>query len=294
MKMMGRRRQSRLTGRHAQVDGIPYVMPIDAKDSPALMAGFSIDRRRAAALLPGGELHPFRLPNGRGVLLVTVIDYRVTDIGKYIEFSIAIACTQGPKPAPPLLPAALQRTYGVGQYVLDLPVSSEISVKGGKGIWGMPKHQANLDFRIDDASVSSQYDLDGTLAMRIEIRRDPRLRLRLPFRMSAANYCSFRGMLVKSYIHFRGPVEGAVGPWASAQLLLGDSPRVDPLRSLDVSSKPLFTAVLPKTTGILDDYFESWFLTGDGSPPPPTEGLDSVVGLTQAQEWLDAPSAAGR
>ena len=38
--------------------------------------------------------------------------------------------------------------YGTGQYVFDLPVCSEISVKGGKGIWGMPKHQANLDFII--------------------------------------------------------------------------------------------------------------------------------------------------
>ena len=39
--------------------------------------------------------------------MITVIDYRVTDIGKYIEFSIAIACTHGRKPAPPILPALL-------------------------------------------------------------------------------------------------------------------------------------------------------------------------------------------
>jgi hypothetical protein len=44
-------------------------------------------------------------------------------------------------------------------------------VKGGKGIWGMPKHRANLDFRVDDRTVSSQYDLDGELAMRITIPR---------------------------------------------------------------------------------------------------------------------------
>jgi hypothetical protein len=41
---------------------------------------------------------------------------------------------------------------GTGQYIPDLPVSSEISVKGGKGIWGMPKHKSNLDFKITDTA----------------------------------------------------------------------------------------------------------------------------------------------
>jgi hypothetical protein len=290
--MTGRRRQARLAGRRARVDGIPYVMPVNAERSPALMAGFSIDSHRAAELLPGGELHPLRLPNGRGVLLVTVIDYLTTDIGRYVEFSIAIACTHGPRPAPPLLPVVARQTYGVGQYVLDLPVSSEVSVKGGKGIWGMPKHQANLDFRIDDREASSQYDLDGRLAVRISVRRDAVLQL--PLRLSAANYCSFRGMLMKSLIHFDGPVEVGAGRRARAELVLGDSPVVDPLRSLDLASRPLFTAVLPSTDGILDDHFESWFLTYDGEPPAHPEGLESVAGLGQGQEWLTPPRAAGR
>jgi hypothetical protein len=63
------------------------------------------------------------------------------------------------------------RTFGTGQFVFDLPVSSEVSVKGGKGIWGMPKHQANLDFRIDERTVSSMYALDGMDAITIDIDR---------------------------------------------------------------------------------------------------------------------------
>ena len=90
---------------------------------------------------------------------MTVVNYITTDIGNYIEFSIAIACRRG---------------LSVGQWVVDLPVSTEISVKGGKGIWGMPKHQANLAFGERDDKVWSQYDLDGQLCCRIEIDR-PRL-----------------------------------------------------------------------------------------------------------------------
>lgn len=84
-------RQLRLTERHALVDGIPFKMPINSEQSPALMAVFSIDAKAAAQLLPGCEVHPLRLWK-RALLVVTVIDYRITDIGRYIEYSVASGC----------------------------------------------------------------------------------------------------------------------------------------------------------------------------------------------------------
>src|ERR687885_1126355 len=101
MKLPDRIERSR--GKHALVDGIPFQLPVDSSGTPALMAAFTIDADRAADLLVGQEVHPLRLPGGRGLLVVTVVDYLTTDIGRYIEFSIAIACTHGAKPAPPLL-----------------------------------------------------------------------------------------------------------------------------------------------------------------------------------------------
>ncbi|MDQ1417132.1 MAG: hypothetical protein QOF81_2745, partial [Acidimicrobiaceae bacterium] len=71
-------RLNRQAGRHALVDGIPFTMPVHSEQSPALMAAFTINADRAADLMPGNELHPFRLPNGKGLLLITVIDYRNT------------------------------------------------------------------------------------------------------------------------------------------------------------------------------------------------------------------------
>ena len=156
-------------------------------------------------------MHPLRISGSRGLLVITVVNYEITDIGNYIEFSIAIACTHGGRPAPRLLPGLLRRRYGTGQYVYDLPVSTEISVKGGKGIWGMPKHQANLDFVVSERVVSSQYDLDGQLAVRIEIDR-PRF-TRLPLAASAVNYCAFRGMLMRS------SSTSAVGPGSTSRSL---------------------------------------------------------------------------
>ena len=81
---------------------------------------------KAQALLPGNELYALRLWN-RGLLVVTVINYLQTTIGKYIEYSIAIACTHGAKRPPRLLPGLFMGPFSTGQYVVDLPVSSEIS-----------------------------------------------------------------------------------------------------------------------------------------------------------------------
>jgi len=274
------------TGRYSLVDGIPFQMPVKCVNSPVLMAIFTIDADQAAKLLPGNEIHPFRLWN-RGLLVITVVDYLETNIGKYIEFSIAIACTHGAKPAPRLLPALFQNHYGLGQYVFDLPVSTEISVKGGQGIWGMPKHQASLNYIIGPDKVSSQYDLDGQFGMKIEIDRPKSAWLSLS--TPAANYSAFRGMLFKSKIYFQGKMGFSLLKKSAASLTIGSLPRLQPLKELDINPEPFATAFIPQATGILDDYTQSWFLTLPTPPTQPPAGLECVVNLGLGEQWLTPP-----
>jgi hypothetical protein len=276
------------SGRYSLVDGIPFHLPVACVNSPVLMAVFSIDPVKAQALLPGNELYAFRLWK-RGLLVVTVINYLQTTIGKYIEFSIAIACTHGSKPAPRLLPGLFMGPFGTGQYVVDLPVSTEISVKGGKGIWGMPKHQASLDYIIGDRTVSSQYDLDGQLAAKIEILKPASERFTLG--TAATNYCCFRGMLFASSINFSGKAGFSLFKKGSALLTIGDHPRMQKLKDLEISQEPIATAFIPQANGILDDHIESWFLSSPQPPAVQPEGLESVVNLGLSQQWLAPPSA---
>ncbi len=303
------KRMAEVAGRHSLVDGIAFTLPVRGSESPVFFAVFPINAEKAKKLLPGNELHPFRIWKNIGFLVVTVIDYRNTNIGKYIEYSIGIACTHGSKPAPALLPGLFLKRYGTGQYVFDLPVSSEISVKGGKGIWGMPKHQASLNYIITDEKVSSQYDLDGQLATYCEIKRPKHVKtffeggkfrlagpygifMRLCLYVGAVNYCAFRGLLMKSYVYFRGTLGFAIGKHAQGRLVIGDHPRHQPLKELEIDcDNPILTAFVPEMKGDLDDHFESWFLSYDEPPTEKPEGLESVADLGLSEEWPPPPTA---
>jgi hypothetical protein len=280
------KRLKRQSGRYSLVDGIPFHLPVYCKNSPCLMAAFSINAEKARALIPGNEIYPLRLWN-KGILVITVIDYRDTVIGKYIEYSIAIACTHGSRPAPRLLPALMMNTFGTGQYVYDLPVSSEISVKGGKGIWGMPKHQGNLNFIIGDKTVSAQYDKEGQFAMKIEIEKPQNPWI--PMNMAAVNYCAYRGLLMKSSIYFKAKLGFTFRKKGAAKLTIGDHPRVRALKELEIDENPLFTAFIPAANGVLDDHFEAWFMSFPEAPTVRPEGFESVIDLGLSEEWLDPP-----
>ena len=275
-------------GRYSFVDGIPFKLPVSATESPALMAAFPCDYEAALRLMPGNELYPVRLLNGKAVFIVTIINYVHTTIGKYIEYSLALACTHGPKPAPRMMPVVFQKSYRTGQFILDLPVSTEVSVKGGKGIWGMPKHQANLDFIVTDSMVSAQYEKDGQFAFRIEMDRpkNPSLHLKI----GSINYSHFRNMLMASYIYFDSKAGINLFGKSQARLYLGNHPKVQRLHTLNIDSKPLFTAFLPSSHGVLDDHFECWFVTYDTPKTDTSEGFSSVCDLNNEEVWLPAPS----
>ena len=112
----------------------------------------------------------------------------------------------------------------------------------------MPKHQANLDFVVTDDRVSSQYDKDGRLGVYVEIERPGGPRL--PVAMGASNYCSFRGMLMKSNVYFRGKAEVGLARRAQGLLRFGDLPRVEPLQRLDVGESTPLHGLLPEAHGV--------------------------------------------
>ena len=118
--------------------------------------------------------------------------------------------------------------------------------------------------------------------------------------IAAANYCQFRGLLMKSYVYMRGKASLALGPSAAGTLELGDHPNARRLAELGIAPKPLFTAFFPSSTGVLDDHFESWFLSSEHAPRDPARRArerdrpGARRGLARAPETSLAGRARGR
>jgi hypothetical protein len=280
-------RLKRLEGRHAQVDGVRFVMPLSTWGGSSLMGIFPIDWDKARRFLPPGDIHPARLWT-RGLLIVIATHHRRTQIGDFIEYTVSIACTQGAKPAPRLLPMIFKRLFGAGQYTFDMPVSSELAVKAGKSIWGMPKRQANLDFVVGKRWVSSQCDLDGRMVYRLDVRRPKSTWL--PLKGGGPSYCMYRGMMIKSFAYFSGNAGVHLMRPLSGRFVLGDHPRADPIRALDLDPNPIVCAFVPNARGVLDDYMECWFVTHEKEPAESIgEGLETLSALGHGRDWLTPP-----
>ena len=94
--------------------------------------------------------------------------------------------------------------------------------------------------------------------------------------------------MMKSSVYFSGRVGFSFMKKGSGRLVIGDHPRMQALKGLEIEAEPLLTAFVPAANGVLDDHFESWFLS-EAQATSAAEGLRSVVDLGQSQEWLAPP-----
>jgi len=108
--------------------------------------------------------------------------------------------------------------------------------------------------------------------------------------MRASNYCSFRGMLMKSDILLDTKCGVRLLKNAKARFVIGDHPRLQAMKELEIGDA-IATVFLPSITGTLDDHIESWFLDLDQLPEKAPEGFESVINLGLSEEWLSPPDA---
>jgi hypothetical protein len=124
--------------------------------------------------------------------------------------------------------------------------------------------------------------------MRIDV---PRTSIRVPMSMKGVGYGDFRGMLTKSTVYLNARWEMAMRP-GGARLLVGDHPRAEPLKRLQIDPRPLFSGFAAQIEAVLDDHIESWFLTAGNPLPEPIQGMADAIDLSLSQDWLAPPDRA--
>lgn len=127
-------------------------VPMFFYDVGVRQLNFFVDYRAAQSKLEGTGLNACRFFNGRAMATMIFFNYRDVAIGAYDEVTIVILCYPEAFEDPKLyLPNLLKRNgrkWTVGGYVLEMPVTMPRARAAGREIWGYPKFETEIPFRL--------------------------------------------------------------------------------------------------------------------------------------------------
>lgn len=185
-------------------------------------------------LLPPG-LTPIRVTRNRAAVTLLCVDYdRIghdSGISPYDEFGVLIPAAHDSSRA---LPYVSVLTRGVSGYVWHLPVTSEPAAALGVDIWGYPKAVADITHDEDGSTRRTAVSIDGQRVIDVTIDRPPMF----DWTDTNASYTTKEGRLLREELD----VDGTFGVWPYSSGIaysLGDHPRADQLRTLDLSDRAL-------------------------------------------------------
>lgn len=211
-----------------EVLGREVTLPVEVRTARSAAATFLVDHEAATRLMAGTGLEPKRLPGGRAVCIIAVVQYLDNDLGPYNEvaFSLAVGATAD---AP------------AGAYIHQLPVDGEFTCAAGRGIWGFPKWLADFDVRIDHRRAHCRLSQDGELVLDLTIGTRVLPLPSKPMEMSA--YAHLDGTTRRT--PFTNAATAVRGGPLGARLLLGERhPMARELRSLGLPKRAVFSSVI--------------------------------------------------
>jgi hypothetical protein len=206
------------------------LVPVFYQDVMSIGAMFLASWEGLRALVPSPRMYPLRVMPGQGILYLSALEYRETDIGPYNEFSIMVPFTLD-KPSPMFTGILRKAPEEPNVYVRHLPVTTEIAMSAGIEFAGYPKFLAAIDFEHEADWVHCRLAEEGrhilTLSGRkLPVQHAPRSRARL---FTTRNGRLLRSEMISSE---RGMAESRDS--SHVRLELGDHPIAQELKSLNI------------------------------------------------------------
>jgi len=215
---------------------------------------------RAKAMLPHPSMRPVRMPGGRAVVIFSCYEYNeVLGMKPYNEIAMTIPILIGRGIDIPLLPLISKAFKNFGYHVFSMPVTSLENQLRGTRIWGIPKVVERIDVVVNDShSTTTAFDDAGREYFRLSV---PTKGTRQHFDETGHLYSILNGNLLKAQTNFKG--DFAVnkqlnllwnkGKKARTPLLtLGDSPRAEMLKALELEQCAFQTRYCPAMQACFD------------------------------------------
>jgi hypothetical protein len=218
-----------------EIQGEKVTLPVAIRDASLGSATFLVPAGPSRRIVEEAGLELVTVPGGRTPLVLTVVDYRDSDLGQYHEVGLCFV----------VRPPGGDRK-STGTLVHRLPVNQGFTLEAGRDIWGFPKWMTQIELEPWTCRLAEDGEHILTLALRPA-----------PFRMPGS-----RELTMDAYTAQDGVLRRT--PWTmrhervrmrpgGAILTVGERhPMARELRELGLPRRAAFTSVVEHVTGRFD------------------------------------------
>ena len=144
-----------------------YSFPVEFRDVHYIALLYRSNTNAIQHYLKSTRLKPALVLGGKPLVAVGLIQYKDSDLGAYHEVIIAIpvvpvASGSGWKSWLDLY--ASKENREIGQYIIQIPVTTQQSVDAGRNIWGYPKTLLPIDHQFEKSKLKTTIFSESQLA----------------------------------------------------------------------------------------------------------------------------------
>lgn len=130
-------------------------VPVFYPDSTSMGAMYLASSEKLKAWMPSPRMFPLRITPGKGLVSVSVMEFRDSDLGPYNEVGIGVPFTLD-KPSPSFTGTLRKGPAEPYLYIHHMPVTTEIARAAGADFAGYPKFVATIEFKREAGWVSGR------------------------------------------------------------------------------------------------------------------------------------------
>jgi hypothetical protein len=182
------------------------------------------------------------------VVALGLIQYKDSDLGAYNEMILSIPAVLDSQPSNWrnwLNLYAKNQNLRVGQHIIHIPVTTQVSVDAGQQLWGYPKTVQSIDHNFLDNQISSRlYNPAGKSIL--ELQGSMGIGIPTP-NMNLLTYSYLNDVLVKTTVDVHSPMYWH--PFANLRISIKDTsdPICRDILELGIhTQKPLFALQSPR------------------------------------------------
>jgi hypothetical protein len=221
----------------------PYTFPVKFEDVHYIASLYTANTDKINEILHGTGLKAGLHFFGKPTAALGLIKYKKSDLGAYNEIILSIPVVQHHEKTGLSnwidLYANFNKRKG-GQYIIHIPVTTQVSVDAGRTLWGYPKTLLPITHDFESGGINTMLFNESNKPV-ITIKGKSGFEIPMPA-MPLMTYSFLNEALLKTTVNVSCKMSCKINSGLTIQVADRDHPIGKSIRELDIENKnPIFT-----------------------------------------------------